>query len=75
MQTNSKLKSTFLLDDYLLKGNLDNAMDKVGRELLQIVRQLKKRPSDRLSIVVEDPLFNNISRHPFLSVSCYCEFV
>ena len=32
-------------------------MEEVGSELLQIVRQLKKRLSDRLLSVVEDPLF------------------
>ena len=41
-----------LLHDYLLKANLDNAMEKVGRKLLQIVCQLKERLSNHLSSVV-----------------------
>jgi hypothetical protein len=55
--------------DYLLKGNLDNAMDKVGSELLQMVRQLKVRLSARLLSVVEDPLFKTMAM--FLDTPSY----
>ena len=58
-----------LLHDYLLKGNLDNAIDKVGSELLQIVCQLKVRLSARLSSVVEDPLFKAMAM--FLDTPSY----
>ena len=60
-----------LLHDYLLKGNLDNAMEEVGSELLQIVRQLKGRLSDRLSSVVEDPLFKAMATFLDTRITCF----
>ena len=44
-------------------------MEEAGSELLQIVRQLKERLTDRLSSVVEDPLFKAMAT--FLDTPSY----